>query len=110
MKHCFETGSDYEKAINNYGKALHEPVRLGFNILYHMDKLYENTLAIIERFGMGLGGQDSAYYQKLGRNIGLIVFWSLYDIDDYQYPDITLAWSPDFEEELVLDWDFDSMI
>ena len=110
VKHCFETGNDYERALNNYGTATQNPTVLGFNILYHMDKLYENTLAIIERFDIGYKDQDSAYYQKLGRNFGLLVFWTFYDVNDYSYPDIAIQFSPDFDEEVELDWDFDSMI
>ena len=63
--------------------ATQDPVILGFNILYHMDKLYENTLAIIERYAKGIENQDSAYYQLLGRNTGLLIYWSLYDVKDY---------------------------
>lgn len=67
-------------------------------------------MAIIEKFEMGFEGQDSAFYQKMGRNFGLTFFWMFYDADDFEWPDIKVAFPRDFDEEIELDWDFDSMV
>ncbi len=71
-----------------YGLAFEDPTKLSFNILYHTIKLFENTMAIIEKFDMGFDGQDSAFYQGMGRNFGQIMFWMFYDVDDFEWPDI----------------------
>jgi hypothetical protein len=110
FKHCMETGNDYEDAVLTYGLIFTDPVKMAFNILYHSIEIYENTMALIDKFVNGFDGQDSAYYQNMGINFGQIFYWMFYDVNDFEWPDIKVTFPRDFDEEIELDWDFDSMV
>ena len=96
---CFETTDDYKTALVNYGKAVTDASYLTLNLLYHAEELYLASEAIQEKLDEGFKDQDSEYYQTLGRKIGEAFFWAFYDYNDFEYPDITIEYPDDFDDE-----------
>ena len=100
FKHCIETGTDYREGAVNYEKAMTDLFFLVFNAMYHTEDIYESGLSVQEKAEEGFEGQDSEYYQNFGKQVGKIFYHTLYDADDFTYPDIEIKYPEDFDEFL----------
>ena len=46
FKHCFETGSDFQKGAVDYEKAFSDMYYLVLNALYHTESIYESAINV----------------------------------------------------------------
>ena len=105
FKNCLDSLSEYQNGAKAYDKAFSEFVFLVINILYHTENIYESGLLtrdMIESANeteVGIEGQDSQYYQVLGKQIGKIFYYTFYDLGDFSYPDIEIDYPTDFDDE-----------
>ena len=54
-----ETSDDYEVAFKKYGKAMKDPLYLTFNLLYHLDIMYNSAVEIQKILSTGFLNKDS---------------------------------------------------
>ena len=74
------------------------------NIFYHAAELYENIVGILVLFWVGFSRATAQDYESMGQMFGYLVYWILYDVEDFSYPDIAIDYPEAFEEEARIEY------
>ena len=97
---CYWTIIQYDHVGGQlYGRSLSDWRFLYFNIVYHFGEIFANIKGLFKN--SATGGDKEENYFKIGGNVGWIVWYTLADLEDFEYPDITIVYPPEFDDDWV---------